>query len=77
MECFEVREKVEVVKVEVVSLGVFFFEELSDELKEKVLKMKREVEVEMVVVLKLMGLELEVVKSNLKEVVVEFFNENI
>lgn len=67
MDRFEVREKVEVIKVEVASLGVLFFEELSDELKEKVLKTKGEVEVEMVGVLKLMGLEFEVVKSNVVE----------
>ena len=57
----EVREKVEAVKAEVASSGASSFEELSDELKEKVLKTKREVEAEMAVVLKSMGLELEAV----------------
>ncbi|KAH0925167.1 hypothetical protein HID58_017423 [Brassica napus] len=73
----EVREKVEAVKAEVASSGASSFEELSDELKEKVLKTKREVEAEMAVVLKSMGLELEAVKPNLKEVVAESPNENI
>lgn len=77
----EVMEKVEAVKAEVVSSGASSFEELSDELKEKILMTRREVEAEMVVVLKSIGLELEAVKPNLKEVVAEQSslvpNENI
>ncbi|KAF8085298.1 hypothetical protein N665_0672s0014 [Sinapis alba] len=76
----EVREKVEAVKAEVASSGASSFEELSDELKEKVLMTKREVEAEMVVVLKSIGLELEAVKPNLKDVIAEESlvpNENI
>ncbi|KAG2326495.1 hypothetical protein Bca4012_035455 [Brassica carinata] len=76
----EVREKVEAVKAELASSGASSFEELSDELKEKVLMTKREVEAEMAVVLKSIGLELEAVKPNLKEVVAEQSlvpNENV
>ncbi|CAH8392637.1 unnamed protein product [Eruca vesicaria subsp. sativa] len=67
----EVSEKVEAVKAELANSGASSFEELSDELKEKVLMMRRELEAEMVVVLKSMGLELEAVKPNLKDVVEE------
>ncbi|CAN7115689.1 hypothetical protein HID58_009948 [Brassica napus] len=63
----EVREKVEAIKAEVASSGASSFEELSDELKEKVLKTKGEVEAEMAGVLKSMGLELEAVKPNVAE----------
>nr|ACT83680.1 chloroplast carboxyltransferase alpha subunit [Brassica napus] len=63
----EVREKVEAIKAEVASSGASSFEELSDELKEKVLKTKGEVEAEMAGVLKSMGLELEAVKPYVAE----------
>ncbi|CAH8329733.1 unnamed protein product [Eruca vesicaria subsp. sativa] len=63
----EVREKVEAIKAEVATSGASSFEELSDELKEKVLKTKSEVEAEMAGVLKSMGLELEAVKPNVVE----------
>lgn len=63
-----IREKVEAVKAEVASSGASSFEELPDALKEKVLKTKEEVDAEMAGVLKSMGLELEAVDPNLKDV---------
>ncbi|KAJ4906905.1 hypothetical protein Rs2_10563 [Raphanus sativus] len=75
----EVREKVEAIKAEVASSGASSFEELSDELKEKVLKTKGEVEAEMAGVLNSMGLELEAVTPNVKDVAEQSFvpSENI
>ncbi|EOA26263.1 hypothetical protein CARUB_v10022686mg [Capsella rubella] len=64
----EIREKVEAIKAEVASSGASSFEELPDELKEKVLKTKAEVEAEMAGVFKSMGLELEAMKPNLRDV---------
>ncbi|KAG2332551.1 hypothetical protein Bca4012_017875 [Brassica carinata] len=75
----EIREKVEAIKAEVASSGASSFEELSDELKEKVLKTKGEVEAEMAGVLKSMGLELEAVQTNVMDVDEQTFvpSENI
>ncbi|KAL1210041.1 Acetyl-coenzyme A carboxylase carboxyl transferase subunit alpha [Cardamine amara subsp. amara] len=75
----EIREKVEAIKAEVASSGASSFEELPDALKEKVLKTKGEVLAEVAGVLKSMGLELEAVKPNLKDVAEQTFvpNENL
>lgn len=75
----EIREKVEAIKAEVASSGASSFEDLPDALKEKVLKTKGEVEAEMASVLKSMGLELEAVKPNLKDVAEQTLvpNENL
>ncbi|CAN8317002.1 unnamed protein product [Cochlearia groenlandica] len=69
----QIKEKVEALQAEVASSGASSFEELSDELKEKVLKTKSEVEAEMAGVLKSMGLELEAVRPDLKDVAEKTF----
>ncbi|XP_010528760.1 PREDICTED: acetyl-coenzyme A carboxylase carboxyl transferase subunit alpha, chloroplastic-like [Tarenaya hassleriana] len=60
-------EKVEGIKAEIASLGVSSFDELSDELKEKVTKTRADIECEMMGVLKSMGLEFAAVNSDLTE----------
>ncbi|KAL4354747.1 hypothetical protein GQ457_06G006400 [Hibiscus cannabinus] len=62
----EINEKLEAIKAEVQNSGSSSFADLDQGLKDKVLNMKKEIELEMIGVLESFGLDVVVVKSNAK-----------
>lgn len=62
----EINEKLEALKAEVQNSDSSIFADLDQGLKDKVLNMRKEVELEMISALKSLGLDVEVVKSNAK-----------
>ncbi|XP_022743359.1 acetyl-coenzyme A carboxylase carboxyl transferase subunit alpha, chloroplastic-like [Durio zibethinus] len=62
----EINEKLEALKAEVQNSASSSFVDLDQGLKDKILNMKKEIELEMVNALESMGLDVEVVKSNAK-----------
>ncbi|KAK6231285.1 Acetyl-CoA carboxylase [Theobroma cacao] len=62
----EINEKFEALKAEVQNSGASSFVDLDQGLKDKILNMKKEVELEIINALESLGLDVEVVKSNAK-----------
>ncbi|XVE76503.1 hypothetical protein DITRI_Ditri12bG0178800 [Diplodiscus trichospermus] len=62
----EINEKLEALKDEVQNSGSSSFEDLDQGLKDKILNLKKEIELEMINALKSLSLDVEVVKSNAK-----------
>ncbi|XVE97024.1 hypothetical protein REPUB_Repub02eG0274900 [Reevesia pubescens] len=62
----EIIEKLEALRAEVQNFGSSSFVDLDQGLKDKILNMKKEIEMEMINVLESLGLDVEVVKSNAK-----------
>ncbi|XWS43809.1 hypothetical protein CRYUN_Cryun16bG0136100 [Craigia yunnanensis] len=62
----EINEKLEALKCEVQNSGSSSFLDLDQGLKDKILNMKKEIELEMINALESLGLDVEVVKSNAK-----------
>lgn len=65
----DLKEKMEALKAEIRDSGASNFGDLEEELKDKILRTKWEVEAEMTNVLRSMGLEVEGVKSKLSDLV--------
>lgn len=63
----DIKEKVEALEAEVRDSGLSNFGDLDGELKEKIVKMKKEIESELINVLKSLGLDVEAVKLKAKE----------
>ncbi|KAJ0027355.1 hypothetical protein Pint_35246 [Pistacia integerrima] len=63
----DIKEKMEALKAEVQESGVSNLGDLDEEVKERILSVKQEIESELTNVLKSMGLEVEAVKSKAKE----------
>ncbi|XVF76763.1 hypothetical protein PTKIN_Ptkin13bG0293200 [Pterospermum kingtungense] len=62
----EINEKLELLRADVQNSGSSSFEDLDQELKEKILNMKKEIELEMINALESLNLDVGVVKSNAK-----------
>ncbi|XVF55133.1 hypothetical protein PTKIN_Ptkin06aG0011900 [Pterospermum kingtungense] len=62
----EINEKIEALKAEVQNSGSSSFMDLDQGLKDKIVSMKKEIELEMINALESLGLDVEVVKSNAK-----------
>ncbi|XWS59923.1 hypothetical protein CRYUN_Cryun08bG0163800 [Craigia yunnanensis] len=62
----EINDKLEALKAEVQNSGSSSFVHLDQGLRDKILNMKKEIELEMINALKSLGLDVEVVKSNAK-----------
>ncbi|KAE8099264.1 hypothetical protein FH972_017260 [Carpinus fangiana] len=63
----DIKEKYRALKAEIENVGVSTVQDLDHELKEKIVKVKREIELELANALKSLGLDVEVVKSKAKE----------
>lgn len=63
----DVKEKMEAIKAKLQDSGASSFGDLDDDLKEKLVKMKKDIESELIDGLKSLGLDVEVVKSKAKE----------
>lgn len=68
MERSDIKDKIEAMKAEIENSGVSTLGELDQRLKEKVAKVKKEVESELAGVLKSLNLDVEVLESKTKEV---------
>lgn len=84
----DIKEKYRALKAEIKNVGVSTVQDLDHELKEKIVRVKKEIELELANALKSLGLDVEVVKSKAKElsgqtsfsdvkVKIEEFNEEI
>jgi len=63
----DIKEKYRALKAEIENVGVSTVQDLNHELKEKVVKVKKEIELELANALKSLGLDVEVVKLKAKE----------
>ncbi|KAF8397347.1 hypothetical protein HHK36_016260 [Tetracentron sinense] len=67
MDRSDVKEKIEALKTDIANAGVTADRELDNELKEKIVKVKKEIELELSDVLKSLSLDVEVVESKVKD----------
>ncbi|ESR42521.1 hypothetical protein CICLE_v100111191mg, partial [Citrus x clementina] len=63
----DIKEKMEAIKAKLQDCGASSFNDLDDDLKEKLVEMKKEIESELIDGLESLGLDVEVVKSKAKE----------
>lgn len=63
----DIKEKMEAIKAKLQDSGASSFSDLDDDLKEKLVEMKKEIESELIDGLESLGLDVEVVKSKAKE----------
>lgn len=63
----DIKEKMEAIKAKLQDSGASSFNDLDDDLKEKLVEMKKEIESELIDGLESLGLDVEVVKSKAKE----------
>ncbi|KAH1031749.1 hypothetical protein J1N35_043923 [Gossypium stocksii] len=73
----EIKEKLEALAAEVQSSGSSSFIDLDEGVKDKILKLKNEIELEMISALESLSLEVEVVKSNANPTLLSVFKNKV